>query len=320
MRHPAVRHHLTISVLVAAMLLLAACGRADPPKRLTIATGATGGVYAVYGAGLAQVVNSSLDGYQAGTVTTAGSVENLQRLADGKVQVAFTLGDQASDAALGRGRFRRPVPLLALGRLYVNYTQVVARAEAGIRSIADLKGRRVSVGANNSGTQVIAQRILQSAGIDPATDIQPRELGIAESAAALRAGQIDALFWSGGLPTKALTGLAKATKLVLLPTGDYVRPLQQRYGQVYTTATIRGGAYPGVQSPVLTIAVDNYLVVRRDMDEDLAYRLTRLLFQHQAELERAHPEARNLELIGAQEVTLLELHPGAARYYAEASG
>jgi uncharacterized protein len=306
---------------LGAALLLAACGTgggSDGSHRLSVATGATGGVYFVYGGGLGKLIGSTLDGYQATTTQTTGSVANMTMIADGKADLAFTLADTAGDAVQGKGSFRRPVPAMALARLYVNYTQVVTTADTGLRSIEELSGKRVSTGAHPSGTEVIARRILTAAGLDPATDIQAQQLGVTESVKAIEQGSLDAFFWSGGLPTAAVKDLAAHRKLVLLPTAEYVEPLQQRYGQVYTTAPIGKDAYQGLSGDVATIGVANFLVVPRSMSEDLAYELTRLLFQKKDELVKVHPEARNLDIATAQEVAPLELHPGAQRYFQEA--
>jgi uncharacterized protein len=178
----------------------------------------------------------------------------------------------------------------------------------------------VSVGAPNSGTEVIALRVLEAAGLDPQADVRRQQLGVAESVQAVKDGSLDAFFWSGGLPTGAVTDLATSRKIALLPTDEYVQPLRSRYGEAYSKTTIEGGVYKGVGEGVAVIGVPNYLVVNRSMSEDLAYQLTKLLFEKKTELVKVHPEANNLDLATAQQVTTLELHPGARRYYQEAGG
>ena len=179
-------------------------------------------------------------------------------------------------------------------------------------------GKRVSVGSPGSGTEVIALRVLEAAGIDPDTDIDRQQLGVDESVGATRDGNLDAFFWSGGLPTGAVTDLATTEEIRLLPTADYVAPLQEEYGEVYQEAIIPSGTYDGVNEDVAVVGVPNYLVVNEEMDEERAYGITRLLFEQQEALAAAHPEANNLDLETAQNVTPLELHPGAQRYYDEA--
>ena len=159
-----------------------------------------------------------------------------------------------------------------LAQIYDNYTQVVAKAGSGIKTIEDLKGKRVSVGAPNSGTEVIADRIFEAAGIDSKSGIKRQGLGVDESVQAMKDGSIDAFFWSGGLPTGAITDLVTSDKITLLDTTVYTDKLVQKYGEVYRDETIPKGTYKGVDKDVPTIAVPNYLVVSEKMDEQARLR------------------------------------------------
>jgi uncharacterized protein len=190
----------------------------------------------------------------------------------------------------------------------------------GIESIEDLGGKRVSVGSPGSGTEVIALRVLEAAGLDPDHDLQRQQLGVGESVQAVNDGALDAFFWSGGVPTSAVTDLATSRELLLLPTDQYVDELTERYGDFYAAAEIEPGRYQGVDAAVKVVAVPNYLVVNRSMDPELAYRLTKLLFDSKKALAEVHPSANRLELDTAPEVAPLELHPGARRYYDEQAG
>jgi TRAP transporter TAXI family solute receptor len=289
-----------------------------PVQRLSIATGGTGGVYFVYGGGLAEQITQNLEGFEATAEVTSASVDNMFLIADESSDLAFTLADTASDAINGEGAFEEPVPAQALANLYVNYTQLVTTADTGIASVADLRGRRVSVGAPNSGTEVIALRILGAAGLNPDSDITRGQLGVDDSVQALRDGGIDAFFWSGGLPTGAVTDLASTDPIVMVPTAEYVGALQDQYGRTYMESTIPADIYPGMSGDVATIGVPNYLVVNEAIDEELAYQITRLLFERKDALVAVHPEAENLDVQNAQQVEPLALHAGAQRYYAEA--
>ena len=289
--------------------------------RLSIATGGTSGVYFVYGGGLAKVISSNLKGYRATAETTSASVDNLILIKDGGSDVAFTLADTALDAVEGREAFKEPVPMRVLAQIYDNYTQVVAKAGSGIKTIEDLKGKRVSVGAPNSGTEVIADRVLEAAKIDPKSGIKRQGLGVDESVQAMKDGSIDAFFWSGGLPTGAITDLVTSDKITLLDTTVYTDALVKKYGDVYRDETIPKGTYKGVDKDVPTIAVPNYLVVSEKMDEKVAFDLTKLLFDRKKDLVAVHPEAKNLDPARGREVIApIELHPGAKRYYDEAAG
>jgi TRAP transporter TAXI family solute receptor len=301
--------------------MLAACSASQAPgggDRLSIATGGTGGVYFVYGGALADQITQNVEGVEATAEATSASVDNMQLIGDESSDVAFSLADSAADAVEGREEFEgRPVSAQALAQLYTNYTQVVAPAGSGINSIEDLRGRSVSVGSPGSGTEIIALRVLEAAGIDPDSDIDRQQLGVDESVDAVRDGTVDAFFWSGGLPTGAVTDLATTTQIVLLPTVDYLGALRSQYGEVYEETIISAGTYEGVDEDVSVIGVPNYLVVNESMDEELAYQITRLLFDQQDALAEAHPEARNLDRDTAPQVPPLELHPGAERYYSE---
>jgi TRAP transporter TAXI family solute receptor len=312
-----------VVALAGVIALVAGCGGEGSGSgsqggggRLSIATGGTSGVYFVYGGGLAKVISSNLDGYRATAETTSASVDNLILIQKGSSDIAFTLGDTALDAVAGREAFKQKVPMKALAQIYDNYTQVVAKKGSGIETIADLKGKRVSVGAPNSGTEVIADRILEQAGIDPKTGVKREGLGVEESVQAMKDGSIDAFFWSGGLPTAAITDLTTSETITLLDTTEFTDALRQKYGDVYQDSTIPSGTYKGVSKDVPTIAVPNYLVVNAKMDEQLAFDLTKLLFDRKQDLVAVHPEAKNLDPQKASKVIApIELHPGAQRYF-----
>jgi TRAP transporter TAXI family solute receptor len=307
---------------VLLALCAAACGpaKSDAPIYLSIATGGTGGVYYPYGGGIAKLLNENVPGVRASAEVTAASVDNLKLIRDKKADIAFTLADTLADGVAGRGAFNgAPVPAASLAVLYSNYTQIVTLAASGIRTVADLRGKVVSTGAAGSGTEVIAFRILRAAGLDPDRDVQRQRLGATESADALKDGKIAAFFWSGGLPSAAVQDLSHTPgiTIVLVPSADALPALQRDYGELYFRLEIPAGAYPGLQAPVPVVGVANVLVVNRSMPDDLAYRITRVLFEKQAELAAIHPEARNLSLATAITGSPAEFHPGALRYYQE---
>ncbi|MFI2433029.1 TAXI family TRAP transporter solute-binding subunit [Streptomyces sp. NPDC018693] len=308
------------TALTAAALLLAACGGPDAPPRpsgeVTVATGNRGGVYADYGAGYAQLIESRLPDVSARVLHTGGSVDNLRRVAAGQAQTGFTLADSAADAVAGRPPFSGKLPVVALASLYDNYVQLVVREDSPVRGVKALRGLRVSVGAEGSGTALIADRVLKVAGLSPDGDVTSVRLDVRESATALAQGRVDAFFWSGGLPTGAITELRRTTSIRLVDLGDVVEALTRSYGELYTETTVPAVVY-GAQSAVTTVSVPNFLVVRRDMPDGEAYWLTRLLFEGQSRLIRAHPEARRLDRRTAIATHPLELHPGAARWYRE---
>jgi TRAP transporter TAXI family solute receptor len=309
------------SCIASALFVVSGCRSDNPrPQFISIATGGTGGVYYPYGGGLAKVLNENVPGIRATAEVTAASVDNLKFIRDGKADIAFALADTLADAAAGRGAFRgASVPAAGLAVLYSNYTHVVTLESSGITTIAGLRGRRVSTGSPGSGTEVIAFRVLRAAGLDPDADVTRQGLGASESADSLKDGKIDAFFWSGGLPTAALQDLShsQGISIRLLPTAALVDALRREYGAFYFPLTIPAGTYADVRTPVDVVGVANVLVVNKSMPEQLAYDITRVLFEKQSELAQIHPEARNLSLQTATKGSPVEFHPGALRYFRE---
>lgn len=307
-----------IAAAVTLMVVLTGCTGSDAPPRpsgeISLATGNQGGVYAEYGAGYADLIERRLPDASARVLHTGGSVDNLRRVGAGEARAGFTLADSAADAVAGHTPFTRRVPVVALAALYDNYVQLVVPADSQVRSVKELRGRRVSVGAEGSGTALIAERVLHVAGLSLDGDVTGQRLDVRESASALADGRIDAFFWSGGLPTAAITELRRTTPIRLVDLGDVVGSLSRSYGELYTETTVPAVVY-GAQSAVTTVSVPNFLVVRRDMPDAEAYWLTRLLFDGQSRLIRAHPEARRLDRRTAIATHPLDLHPGAERWY-----
>jgi TRAP transporter TAXI family solute receptor len=275
-------------------------------------------VYYPYGGGLAKVLNENLPTVRATAEVTAASVDNLKLIRDGKADIAFVLADTLADAVQGKGAFEgSAVPAAALAVLYSNYTHVATLAQSGMTTVADLRGKTVSTGSPGSGTEVIALRVLRAAGLNPDADITRQGLGASESAGALKDRKIDAFFWSGGLPTAAVQELAhsQGISLRLLPCADLLPLLRREYGPLYFPLEIPAGAYRGIVAPVPVIGVANVLVVNRSMPDQLAYDITRVMFEKQADLAAIHPEARNLSLDTATKGSPAPFHPGAIRYF-----
>jgi len=304
-----------------ALLVVTGCQSDRPTARfISIATGGTGGVYYPYGGGLAKVLNENLPDIRATAEVTAASVDNLKLIRDGKADIAFTLADTLADAVAGRGPFAgAPTPAASIAVLYSNYTHLVTLSSSRITRVADLKGKVASTGSPGSGTEVIAFRVLRAAGLDPERDVRRQGLGASESADALKDGKVDAFFWSGGLPTAALQDLSHTSgiSIRLLPSAHLVPALRQQHGDLYFPLEIPAGAYRGLRTAIPVVGVANVLVVNRSMDEQLAYDITRILFEKQSDLATIHPEARNLSLEIATKGSPAEFHPGAVRFYRE---
>lgn len=312
---------LAIAAL-AAIALASALGpvSAGPAVRLAIATGGTGGVYFPLGGGLASLISRNIAGVTATAEVTPASVDNMRLIGAKRVDVAFTLADTAHDAFKGEDAFRgQPVPIRTLAPLYNNFNHLVTLQDTGINTVADLKGKRVSLGAPGSGTEVTALRILDAAGIKETTDIRRERLGADASADALKDRKIDAYFWSGGLPTGSVLALAATPgiRIKLVPMDALVPALQRKYGNLYYRSVISKEFYPGMPADAPTIGVANLLVVHQDFNPELAYQITRLLFEKRSELAQVHKEAANITTIGLAGRSPVPFHPGAIRYYKE---
>ncbi|MBA3799430.1 MAG: TAXI family TRAP transporter solute-binding subunit [Geodermatophilaceae bacterium] len=294
------------------------CAAPAESGRLSIATGNTTGVYYILGGGIAQVLTDNVDGIEATAEATNASAENIRFVCAGDSDIGFTLADTAADAVNGAASFEDAAqPVQALARIYSNYTQVFARTDAGIDSVADMAGKRVSTGSPNSGTELIALRLLEANELTP-DDIEQQSLGLPESVQGMKDGTIDALVWSGGLPTGGITDLTTSLgdDVTALPLTEELSFLQETYGEAYTEGSIPAEAY-GLDEDIPTIVVPNLLVVSDAMSEDLAYEITKAIFENLDTLASVHPEAENISLDTATETDPVEIHPGAQRYYDE---
>jgi TRAP transporter TAXI family solute receptor len=311
--------------LLVGMVALGACGgeRANNAAsngsggRLSIATGNTTGVFYVLGGGYAQLINQNLSGYRATAEATGGSVENINRVVSGQSDIALTQADTAYDAISGSGSFTSKQPIVALARIYTNHTQVVVRTASGINSIEDMKGKKISTGSAKSGTEVMAMRLMQSAGLDPDKDVTRQKLSLPEAVEGMKHGGIDGLIYLAGTPAAGLKDLVSAMKgkVKFLDLDKYL-PAMQKISPLYQAETISKDVY-GMPNDTKGIGVPNLVIVRNTMSPDLEQKLTALLFDHQADLIKVHPEAKNYNLQLAQETGQIQLAEGAKRYYAQ---
>ncbi len=328
----------TFAPLVALVLVAAACAapRQSTPtqtataagtaaasatpdftgRTLNIVTGGTGGVYIVYGAGLADMLTKRLK-VAASAQSTPASVDNMKLIRDGKADLAFTLADTAFDAINGKNRFAPPegkVDAKAIAVMYSNYMHLVAKASGGINTVTDLKGKRVSIGAAGSGTETKAIRILEAYGLNATTDINPQRLAAQDSADALRDNKLDAFFFDGGLPTSAVADLANSTAIKLIDQSDAIAKMNSKYGNFYFPAKIPKGTYKN-DADVVTAGVANLLVVPSSFDPALVKAILTAMFDYQADLVLVHPEAKNLKLDTATQGSSIDFHPGAIDFY-----
>ena len=290
-------------------------------QNISVATGGTGGVYYPMGGGLAAVLSSKVPGMSATAEVTGGSVDNLNLIGTGKPYVGFSMADAAKDAQSGEGKFKgRQIGLNTLLVLYPNLMHVVTVDSTGIKSMKDLKGKRISTGAPGSATEVMAFRLLEAAGLDKDKDVQRERLSVAESVNAIKDRKIDAFFWVGGLPTAAVTDLANSPgmKIVMVDTATEVPIMNQKYGNLYFVSNIPKATYSGMAKDNKVAGVANILVVSNKMPDDEAYKIVKAVFDNKLELVRTHKEYINVTLENQKQAsTPIQYHPGALKYFKE---
>ncbi|WP_040774512.1 TAXI family TRAP transporter solute-binding subunit [Nocardia pneumoniae] len=314
---------------------VAGCGRSGGGATVRLASGEVGGFYHAF-AGLLGAAAAENGDVRIERVTTSGSQDNLALLARGEVDAALALADSVRDTtdSLAQPPSDHPSPsrsatlahpspdhhpstsrsatLCALGRVYENYLQLVVRSDSPIGSVAELRGSRVSLGAEGSGAALTGERILRVAGLDPAVDVAISHRPLAEAVAALTGGEADALLWAGGVPT---TLLAVPSRMRLVDMGELAAPMRERFGPVYDRVAIPADAYPG-GAAVHTIGVANLLLATTTMPEEVAASIVELLVWHADALVPTVAagtqflDGRSLISSGS-----IPLHPGAAAVY-----
>jgi len=316
-RFPARRAAIFLVVLACAGALLSGCG--ERKKMLSIGSGGTGGVYYPLGGGLANILSTHLSGYQVTSEVTGGSIDNLKLVGSNRADIAFSMVDVAWDAHGGKDKFQDgKLAVRTLAVLYPNRTHVVTVDGTGIAGMQDLKGKRVSLGAPGSASEVLALRVLQSYGL---LDAVTRErLSVAESVNAMKDRKIDAFFWVGGLPTAAVSDLAATpgTRIRFLDHAEVAAKLNAAYGPMYSETVIPKDAYTGMQKDNRNLTVWNILVVSESMPEALAYDIVKVLFEQKQALVAVHKEADHINLSNQSgKFSPVPFHPGALRYYRE---
>lgn len=290
-------------------------------QNLSIATGGTGGVYYPLGGALAAALTKHVPGMQATAEVTGGSVDNLKLIGTGKPYLAFAMTDASQDAYRGEDKFKgAKVPLRTLMILYPNRMHLVSVEGKGINKMADLKGKRISTGSPGSATEVMAFRIIESAGLDKDKDMKRERLGAAESTNAMKDGKIDAYFFVGGLPTSAVTDLANTpgTKIKMIDHAETVAAMNKKYGNLYVEDSIPKSMYRGMDTDNRQATVMNILVAADSMDDKTAYNIVKTIFDKRDDLIAAHKEAMNFKLESqTNAASPIPFHPGAIKYFSE---
>ncbi|NYV75384.1 TAXI family TRAP transporter solute-binding subunit [Streptomyces sp. UH6] len=309
-----------VVLVVLAVLLwwLLPLGRTPPSGRTVFGTGTPAGVYHVYGEELRKDLAVDMPDLSVRLKESSGSRQNVAMVAVGKADFAIAAADAVQEYKSNESA--RADQLRGVARLYDDYLHVLVPADSDVRHVADLKGLRVGIGPNDSGVQLIAERVLTAAGLDPQDDIVRHLDGIDTGPDKLRRGEIDALFWSGGIPTAGLTNLARTFDYRFVPVDSaLVTRLHEqgnRYGH-YRSTTMPESAYPEAMDgePVETLAVSNLLITRADADPELTEWLTRTVIRSRDEIGEKVHSAQLVDVRTAIDTHPVPLHEGARDYY-----
>ncbi|MFS0750211.1 TAXI family TRAP transporter solute-binding subunit [Oceanobacillus sp. 1P07AA] len=318
-----------LAILVALILLLAACGGNDEgsngdgdaseggedPEMLTLVTGGTSGTYYPLGGEMATNINSDTD-VQVDAISSNASAENVLAIENGEAQLGFIQTDVIAHAVEGINAFDgEPVEKVqAIGSLYPETIQIVTTADSGIASVEDLEGKKVSVGAPGSGTYINAEQILEIHGMTM-DDVEAQNLDFGESTGGIQDGNIDAAFITSGTPTGAVEGLAATVDISIVPIAeDKVEELVEAY-PYYASDVIAGGTYGGLDEEIQTVAVLAMLAVSSDLSEDLVYDMTKAIYDNADKISHAKGEFITIDT--ALDGIGIDLHPGAQKYFDE---
>jgi TRAP transporter TAXI family solute receptor len=306
-----------VAAAVAVSLALSTVS-AKAQEFINVLTGGTSGVYYPLGVALSEIYGKGIEGARTQVQATKASVENLNLLQQGKGEIAFSLGDSVKLAAEGNTEAGFPGKLdklRGIAGIYPNYIQIVASQESGIKTLADLKGKSLSVGAPASGTELNARTIFAAAGMKYEDLGKVEYLPFAESVELIKNRQLDATLQSAGLGVASIRDLATSLPIsvVAVPAADV-----EKIGLPYIPVVIPANTYDGQTEEVQTAAVGNFLITHDGVSEETAYQMTKLLFENLPALTAAHAAAKAIDLAKALDGMPVPLHPGAERYYKEA--
>jgi len=307
-----------LGLLAAAAAFTASTAAVAAPTFINILTGGTSGVYYPIGVALSQQYNK-IDGAKTSVQATKASVENLNLLQAGRGELAFSLGDSVADAWNGveDAGFKAPLKRLrAIAGTYNNYIQIVASEESGIKTLEDLKGKRISVGAPKSGTELNARAIFKAAGLSYEDMGRVEFLPYAESVELIKNRQLDATLQSSGLGMAAIRDLASTMPVTFVEIPAAV--VEKIESDAYQAGVIPAGTYDGQDADVPTVAITNILVSHEKVSDEVAYQMTKLMFDNLSALGNAHSAAKDIKLENATKNLPIPLHPGAERFYKEA--
>jgi len=305
-------------IVFALLVLFAVSAGAQAKIFVNIGTGGTAGTYYPLGGAMAELISKAYPYINATAVSTGASVANVNKLVEGEFQLVMVQNDVTYYAYKGIEMFKDSPKsnLRGVGTLYAETIQIVTVASSKVKSLNDLRGKRIAVGAAGSGTEVNCRQILEALGLSY-DDVRPQYLNFAEAANGLRDGNVDVAVVTAGVPTAAIRDVASQKDVVILPvSNELAAKLIAKY-PFYTKFQIPRDTYPKQTAPVQTLAVKAMLLVDASADEQLVYDMTKAIFTGTDKLAMAHAQGANIRKASAQDGMPIPLHPGAARFFEE---
>lgn len=307
-----------VPLLICVISIGQAAGAAGPVRFISIATGGTGGTYFIIGGGMAKIIEKYVPNVRVSVESTAASTENCRLVAAKKVQFAIVMPDSAYFAYEGGREFgeAKYPNVRAVMAGHTSLMHFVVRSDSGIKSLADLKGKRVALAAPGSPSSYIAEAALQAYGLTK-NDYKPMLLTYDEQATALRDGTIDMACIFAGAPASAVTDVSLTHDVTLLSVGSAEVKKVVTEHPYWTPGVIKAGTYKGQKEPVTTLASPAMLITHADVDADLVYSVAKALMEHTEELAAVHPQGAEWDLADAAEGVAIPFHPGAEKYLVE---
>ena len=305
------------SLLLVAAVMLASCSK-NAKKDYILATGGTGGTYYPFGGAIANIWNTKVENMNVTAQATGASAENLRLINKGEAEYAIVQNDVMDYAYNGTDLFagEKLANIMTIGTLYPEVVQIAVSKDSGIKSVADFKGKRISVGDAGSGVEFNAKQIMEGYGLT-FDDIKKSNLSFKESAEGIQNGTLDGCFVTAGVPNAALQELAFTAGLTLVPVdGEAAKKICEKYGY-YTQTTIPGGTYKGTDDDTPALAIKATLAVSSKLDEQTVYEMTKALFENLDELATAHAKGKEVSAKAAVTGVSVPFHPGAKKYFKE---
>ena len=309
---------ILVVILSTFLLITSGCGGSGKAEtnRISVASGGTGGTYYPYGGAVASIINKYVSGLDANTEVTGASVENCRLIESGEAQLALVMDDVVYHALHAEGAFDHEIELRTLVEMYPHFFHVVVHEGSPIKTLEDLHGRKISVGAPGSGTETMSHQIFDALGL-AYDQFEVFRLSFTENTEALRDYVIDAGVWSVGPPTSSIMDLATTHKIRVLDFNEQqLTEIQEKY-PYYLSMTLEGGTYQGVDNDLEAPSVWNSVVVSKDMSEEQAYEIVKAIFEHRDELEQVYVGASWTTPENTINYAIAPLHPGVIRYFEE---